>query len=403
LLKLHLIFFLIFSSFALQAQDGGLINDSSKRDKQVDLIDLGTKIIYKHPGPRQDSTNLKPGRLYLSVLPSAQYTLQTGFAVSIGGNAAFYTSLSNDENISSVVSSLNYSQKKQFFIPIQANIWTKGNEYNIQTDWNFTIFPQYTYGLGGYTTEMDGYPINYNELKFYQTLYKTIVRDFYLGLGYNYDNYWNIQQIGLPSDTITDWDKYGFNRSSISSGPTFNILYDGRRNSINPVPGNYANLVYRTSFTFLGSNNNWSSLMIDLRKYIHFPSGSKNMLAFWSYNWFTMSGKPPYLNLPATASDEYANLGRGYVQGRYRGTNLIYLESEYRYGITSNGLVSGVLFVNSQSFTETSNNKFETILPGWGLGLRVKFNKFSRTNLCIDYGFGIHGSHGIFANLGEVF
>jgi len=30
-------------------------------------------------------------------------------------------------------------------------------------------------------------------------------------------------------------------------------------------------------------------------------------------------------------------------------------------------------------------------------------NKFPRTNICLDYGFGLHGSQGIFANLGEVF
>ena len=30
-------------------------------------------------------------------------------------------------------------------------------------------------------------------------------------------------------------------------------------------------------------------------------------------------------------------------------------------------------------------------------------NKFSNTNLAIDYGFGVNGSHGLFFNLGEVF
>ncbi|MGO9536793.1 MAG: hypothetical protein ACLPYM_06750, partial [Limisphaerales bacterium] len=89
--------------------------------------------------------------VYVAALPSAQYTLQTGFAVSFGGNAAFLTSDVKGENISDVTSSLNYSQHKQFYIPLTANIWTDHNRYNILTDWVFSIFPQNTYGLGGFT------------------------------------------------------------------------------------------------------------------------------------------------------------------------------------------------------------------------------------------------------------
>jgi len=61
-----------------------------------------------------------------------------------------------------------------------------------------------------------------------------------------------------------------------------------------------------------------------------------------------------------------------------------------------------VVFANAESFTEL-NNKFEVLEPGAGAGIRVKFNKFSRTNVAVDYGFGKNGSHGVFINLGEVF
>jgi hypothetical protein len=344
----------------------------------------------------------REGKIYASALPSVQYTLQTGFAVSLTGNLAFYTSQASNANISSILTSINYSQKRQFFVPIQGNIWTKGNRFNIQTDWEYSKFPQDTYGLGGKTTEADGYPIDYQYIRLYQTVLRTIAPDFYAGIGLDYDNYWNIQELNAH-DTATDWDRYGFSSSSRSVGPTLNLLYDGRRNAINPQPGYYANLVLRSNFTFMGSEANWSSLLVDLRKYFHFPFSSKNILAIWSYNWFTLDGKPPYLNLASTASDTYQNLGRGYIQGRFRGENLVYLESEYRFGITTNGLLGGVVFANAQSFTEPGSHSFEKILPGWGLGLRIKVNKFSRTSIALDYGFGLNGSRGIFANLGEVF
>jgi hypothetical protein len=68
-----------------------------------------------------------------------------------------------------------------------------------------------------------------------------------------------------------------------------------------------------------------------------------------------------------------------------------------------NGLLGGVVFCNAGSVSELRNNRFEVIYPGFGIGLRIKFNKFSNTNACLDYGIGTKGSRGFFGNLGEVF
>ncbi len=127
------------------------------------------------------------------------------------------------------------------------------------------------------------------------------------------------------------------------------------------------------------------------------------MLAFWSYDWFTLSGNPPYLLLPNTGGDPYSNTGRGFIQSRFRGKNMLYLESEYRFKITNNGLLGGVAFANAQSITEPDNNHFEVVSPGFGGGIRIKLNKFSKTNIAIDYGVDAHGKGGFFVNLGEVF
>jgi hypothetical protein len=144
-------------------------------------------------------------------------------------------------------------------------------------------------------------------------------------------------------------------------------------------------------------------LLLDLRHYIPFPYHSENIIALWSYNWVTLAGNPPYLDLPSTGWDTYGNTGRGYIQGRFRSKNMIYLEAEYRFKISKSGLFGGVIFVNAQSFSEWPSNTFQSIAPAAGLGIRTKFNKYSRTNIAIDYGFGQGGSQGIFVNLGEVF
>jgi hypothetical protein len=372
---------------------------------QIDLIDIARSLMLKHPAIRKDTTGRKvPGKLYPALLPSAEYTLLTGLAVDLTGSLAFYTGESRDQNISNIYLASVFTLKNQILMPLQGNIWTKGNKYNIVTDWRFEIFPQNTYGLGTLTNDADADSITFRYFRFYSTVYRTVAKDFYLGLGYNVDYFYNVKDLSHPSPGHqTVFGQYGVPQKSVSSGPTFNILYDGRRNEINPEPGWYANIIYRTNFSFLGSDANWHSLEIDARRYLHFPARSQNTLAFWTYDIFNFNSSTPYLLLPSTASDTYLNMGRGYIGGRYRGNDLVYLETEYRYGITSNGLLGGVVFVNAQSYTEPVTNRFQAIAPGWGLGVRIKLNKFPRTNICLDYGFGLHGSQGIFANLGEVF
>jgi len=161
----------------------------------------------------------------------------------------------------------------------------------------------------------------------------------------------------------------------------------------------------------MGSDADWQSLLLEFKGYKRFPASSDNIIGLWSYNWFTFGGKPPYLLLPSTGWDANVNTGRGFIQGRYRGSSMLYLESEYRFLVTSNGLFGGVIFANAETFSsrestledKTSLKAFDPIQPGYGVGVRIRLNKFSRANLCIDYGWGTGGSKGVAVNLGEVF
>ena len=107
--------------------------------------------------------------------------------------------------------------------------------------------------------------------------------------------------------------------------------------------------------------------------------------------------------LPSTGWDDSYNTGRGYIQGRFRSNIMNYMEAEYRFKITHNGLLGMVLFANVQSYKQNLVSGREVLAPAAGTGLRIKLNKNSGANLCIDYGVGQNGSQGFFVNLGEVF
>ena len=368
---------------------------------QCDLTDVYNRY-FKHIDTVRTVDNSKN---HLSILPVVGYSLQTGFAGVISANVGFYTNNGDHKNqkISSLLSSITYSQYNQIIFPIQFDIWAKKDKYNVILDWRYMRYPSTTFGLGGRSTNDDGYTIDFSYIKLHQTVLRKISRNLYAGLGYYYDYFWDVEEIDPPTGVVTSFQKYGLKSTVTSSGVAFRLLFDSRKNQINPDAGWFLNIVDRPNFTFLGSDNNWQSLLIEARRYFNFPKNTKNVLAFWSYNWLTLSGKPPYLLLPSTGWDDFYNTGRGYIQGRYRGRDMIYLETEYRFGVSNNGMFGGVVFANAQSFSKDLSKQLQIIAPGAGVGIRIKLNKFSGANLCIDYGWGFTGSQGVSVNLGEVF
>jgi hypothetical protein len=346
------------------------------------------------------------GRQQHAILPAVGYAEQTGFAAVLAGSYIFYPVKINQENQapSTLLASVTYSQYNQVIIPIAANIWSKNNTYNAVIDWRFMAYPSTTFGLGGNTKLSDGYTIDFDYIKLHESLLRKISKNLYGGLGLYYDRFWNVREI-LDSDNMatTSFEKYGFSKQSTAVGLALRLLLDSRDNPLNASKGAYINMVERANFTFLGSDANWNSMLIEIRKYLHFPASSKNVLALWSYNWLTLGGKPPYLLLPSTGWDDFFNTGRGYIQGRYRAKDMVYLEGEYRFSVTNNGLLGMVVFANSQSFSRNINQQFHLLTPAFGTGIRIKLNKITGTNLCIDYGVGVDGSHGVAVNLGEVF
>src|ERR1019366_7230812 len=113
---------------------------------------------------------------------------------------------------------------------------------NIQGDSRFLVAPQYTWGLGGGQPESDKFLVNYDYLRFYQSALKRITPFFFIGAGYEFDYYLDIENndntVINNGNTIANFTHYKYgtstDKNSFSSGPTLNLLYDTRKNSINP-------------------------------------------------------------------------------------------------------------------------------------------------------------------------
>ena len=381
------------------------INDTlvvAERDTiaQKDLYDV-IRAVFNKNGTVNNKATTVGSKPVISILPAVGYTLQTKLAATLSGNIAFRTAGST--RISTLTLSAAYTQNKQIIVPVRSNIWTANDRFNIVGDVKYYKYPQSTFGLGSNSSSANENPMDYTLFRLSETILTRITGNLYAGAGFILDDHFKVSEQGNPDGSISDYALYGAASGTISSGITLNALIDERDNSINPTKGFYTAVQFRDNKKFLGSTTPWTSLIVDLRKYYRFPASSSNVIAFWSYNWVVLNGKPPYLDLPSNTWDQYNGTGRGYIQGRFRGAQMFYLESEYRYGITKDGLLGGVAFINAESFSAAPGSALQKVQPGYGAGLRIKLNKVSKTNIAIDYGLGNQGSKGVFVTVGEIF
>ncbi len=400
--KLPVIFFSMLG-VCVQAQDEKPTVSEINKDTadERDLLDIAKAVIHFKTKqiPRKNGK-----KVYFAVLPLTSNVPGGGKALITSTTAGFYMGPRRNTSLSSVSFSPDISFNGQYGLPLRSNLWFKQNKFNVLGDTRFLLYPQYTWGLGG-SGNAARVLVNYQYIRFYQSVLKKIRPFVFVGAGYALDYHLNIKTIG---DTVGLQKFTGYNsgtrqgQNSFSSGLLVNFLYDSRVNTINPGSGASASLMLRANQQFLGSNTNWKSLMLDLRRYLAFNKQRQDVLALWAYYWTVLNSDVPYLDLPSIGWDSYQRSGRGIDQNRYRGSGLVDLEAEYRRDITEDGLFGFVVFANLNAVTEQNKYQFKYWHPAAGVGLRIKFNKLSGTNVAIDYAVS-KGYSSFYINLGEVF
>lgn len=393
---------------------------------QKDVVDDIRKALKKPPRDIQENK----GSLIL--LPIIGSNPSTGFMVGIGGQYAFKAS-SDSTSFSLFSGSIQATTKNQYLFLLKNNIYTKNNRIFFTGDWRFLIFSQSTYGLGtnapeggildyqynlgGLETTDDSLaqPMQYNFLRFHQSITWKLKEGIYLGAGYNLDAYNNIvdEKLSLnPGDSLITShyaysQYYGFNSEEYySSGLNATVIFDTRDNMINPYKGYFALLSWRGTFKVLGSDKNGSFYQVEWRSYHGLSKRNpRHLVAFWAMGSFSPEGEFPYMNLNATGYDQRSRSGRGYTQGRFRGNNYVYTEAEYRFPLSRcGGIWGGVLFVNATTASSPTQelSLYESVKFGYGFGIRLMVDKTTLTNLAVDFGFG-EKSSGFYLAVSETF
>lgn len=382
-----------------------------------------------------DDTVRKEKRVDINILPviatNPTVGVLFGFLPGLNWNMG---DESNTRNSTALIG-VYYTTLNQLFTSLRANAFTKEDRFNLLTDIRFNLNAQPTYGLGSVLEKStlvgdddvpsdNPYPpfqkqemMSFNNFRLYQTIQKRHKNtNLFYGVGYHLDIFWAIDDKMLDLDTnpprITHHYRYqnlkGFSAEKyVQSGLSANTTFDSRDNVVNPYKGHLAAVSFRAFPEFLGSSANASQLWVEYRTYLNLDKERpRHVLAFWTYGWFVTSGNSPYLALPAIGWDMFARSGRPYTQGRIRGEDVVYGETEWRFPLQKNkDKLGAVIFLNTTTASSRTENinLFNNMVFGYGGGLRFAINEKKRVNLGLDYGFGANGAQGLFLNLNEYF
>jgi hypothetical protein len=385
--------------------------------KQYDVADFFRGILY--PNRTVDPYRKKSG---ITLMPNVAYNPSIG--AQIGIKAVAGRVLGRDPNtlMSVAATSASITTKGIIYAYLSHNIFTPGNRWNFQGSLVVakTVTPDFGLGIGNgsFISESDealtnperkGYVLHAEFYNFREKVYKQVMDNLFVGAGVSFDIRRNIED--RNSDTeLTPYniysDRHGFDRDSyMANGLFFNLQYTTRDNQNRAYKGIYADAGFRMNQSWMGSSKNAVQFTTDFRKYWSLSKRNpEHILAFWNWGSYLVSGDLPYLELPGSGKDVGSRSSRGYTIAYFKGTQYFNSEVEYRFPITKNKFLSGVTFFNIQTANDESGTKiFDKWQPGGGAGLRVLFNKATRTNLCIDYAFGNFGRKGLFLGLNEAF
>lgn len=386
-------------------------------NKQYDFGDLTRNIL--HPHRKADTLHKGSG---ITVVPNVAANPTIGGQLGIKAVAGRKLGKDPNTQLSTGATSASITSKGIIYFYLNHNIFTPGNKWNFQGNLVVakTVSPDVGFGIGKGTTSENAaeniladpthkiYAIHSYYFNFREKVYKEVQKDLFVGAGLSFDVRRNIssKDSGRLTPSSVYNTEHGFPQDHYSAdGFLFNVEYITRDNPNRAYKGIYFDAGVRVNQTWIGSTKNAVQVTTDLRKYISLSDANpETVLALWNWGSYLLSGNIPYLELPGTGRDGTFRSGRGYTSQYFKGTQFNDTEAEFRFPILANKFISGVVFGSLQSANDEQGTKlFQTFQPGYGGGLRVLFNKATRTNLALDYAFGKFGRKGFFLNLNEAF
>ncbi|HSZ71146.1 MAG TPA: BamA/TamA family outer membrane protein, partial [Cytophagaceae bacterium] len=323
--------------------------------------------------------------------PVFYYSPETHEAIGITGLLLFKT---NEKTArTSYIDFLSLTtRRKQRIAQCMWSVFTPGERFFIKGEAYYSKFPDYFYGIGNQTTTDMREAIRYKTFRTNSWVLHQLKHHLFFGPQYQF---YKVFDTHFPTPSQYNVNNLESINGSMTSGVGLAIVYDTRNHTTNAHKGWYMEASSYTYSAVTGSEYTFTSVLLDIRKYI--PLSAKATLALALTNNLNF-GDVPFKQLAYLGGTR--NM-RGYYEGRFRDKNGFVLQAEYRqtayrrWGFVIFGTLGNVY----SDLPNLINNAPKYTV---GAGLRFKINRKENTNLRVDEGVGMN-TRGTYGNFGEAF
>lgn len=332
------------------------------------------KIIKKAFSTEKDSTR----KASFFILPAFAYAQETGAEFGVAATYDFYLDKqdlnSRTSNITLISTITTKSQKK---INLNADLWTKNNDYHILLELRARDWPFNFYGLGNETWKADEDYLDQTLYRAKVDVEKRVIPNMYLGVNASYDNF-----------KFKDVEAGGIFESNSILGKmggqymTFGVsaLYDTRDVTTYTNKGVYSRLKYALApDLFSGTDFTGSLFEADVRAF--HPLHRKINIAAQAVYRGTYGKQTPFYAMRDLGGDMTM---RGYYLGRYKDKNYFATQAELRYRFHPRFGIMGFLGTGT-TFSEQHKARF---VPTYGGGFRYFYSIQHSSSIRLDYAFG---------------
>lgn len=318
------------------------------------------------------------------VVPSIYYLPETNWHFGVAGFSYFKLNR-NEEGVkdsitrpSQVRMALGYTLNKQIVFWLPAEIFFKENKYRLLAEVGFYRWPYFFNGIGNNyeTLYEEKYTASFPRARL--AFQKRLGKSIYLGPRYwfQYLKMNKVEQGGLIEKGQVPGGGGGVN-----SGIGISFLYDNRNSVFASTKGWYAEYSNLFNQSFLGSDFNFNTHIVDVRKYIDIKSN--HVVAIQGYGKFNFGDVP--FNQMSLMGGPFRM--RGYREGRYRDKHIAEVQLEYRTPLVyRTGLV--VFGAYGMVANKPQNLIFKNGKTSIGGGLRYSLDEKDRMHIRFDYAWG---------------
>jgi len=342
-----------------------------------------------------DMVTIERGRTTLSFYPLAGYSPRTGF--EIGVMPVWRIKPKSDVECefyrpTTFAPSLKVSTKGMYEVEFDALAFT-ANRWMFISKFQYMFLPDEFYGIGNQQKDEPFTQYDINRFAFKSDILKGVNERLFFGirLDLNYDEFSNFEG-DLLNPSVLGYEGGWAN----GIGPGF--AFDSRNDQLYPSKGWFVIFSMAAYDKFLGSNYQFTSSSLDVRKFISLK-GNESILGFQAMVNAT-TGDVPFYKLSSIGGKRML---RGIAHPyRYMDKHSWFAQAEWRKHIWWR--IGGVLFAGTGKVSpEFFQSPFTDLHVVGGAGFRFKVLPDEGLNFRIDFGISNHGDNGVYFTIREAF